>query len=66
MDNVYNGYCLLCIHCLKLELHKCLCLCVFFSFNIKFWSLYISYPVKIIPEAILPFGSLGYKYILLM
>lgn len=40
-DSVYNGYSLLCIYCLELELQRVCDLCVFFSYGIKVWALYL-------------------------
>lgn len=65
MDSANNGYSLLCIYCLELELQKA-CASVSFSPSASNSGLSISYPVKIIPRIILPFGSWGYKYILSM
>lgn len=40
MDSVYNGYSVLCIYCLELELHQGLCLCLFLlQHQILFLSL---------------------------
>lgn len=64
-DSVYNGYSLLCIYCLELELQRA-CASVSFSPTASKSWLSISCPVKMIPRIILPFGSRGYKYILSM